>query len=220
MPTQVVTSSTWSSPPFLPEARNVRDDDRRGVVVTDAPSMRDQTSIGHAFGAGLEWALTEAYQRWSSLVYTLAVRKLGHGADAEDVTQQVFVKAWQGRAKFDPERGNLPAWLLGIARHATADALERRMRDTRLAERAAILGEPGDEHVSEADAVTDAMVVAAGMAALNPAQREVVELAFYGGLTHHQIASRLELPLGTVKSHLRRALLKLRDNLEVSDEAH
>jgi RNA polymerase sigma-70 factor (ECF subfamily) len=220
MPMQVVTSSTWLSPPFLFDGGDARHVDRRGVFVSDTTAVLDDRSVGHAFAAGLEWALREAFQRWAPLVHTLAVRKLGDPRDAEDVTQQVFVKAWQGREKFDPDRGNLAAWLVGIARHAAADAIDRRIRDARLAQRAAVLRDPGDEHRSEADAVTDAVVITAGMAELSPPQRNVVELAFYEGLTHHQIADRLGMPLGTVKSHLRRALLKLREHLEVSDAAH
>lgn len=221
MPTQVVTSSTWLSPAFLPDGRSAREVDRRGVVVRDTTAAApDESSVGHAFAAGLEWALSEAYRRWAPIVHTLAVRKLGDHRDAEDVTQQVFVKAWQGREKFDPDRGSLAAWLVGIARHAAADVIDRRMRDARLAERAAILSDPAAPHRSEADSVTDALVITAGMAELSVPQRSVLELAFYEGLTHHQIADQLGMPLGTVKSHLRRALLKLRENLEVSDAAH
>jgi RNA polymerase sigma-70 factor (ECF subfamily) len=187
--------------------------------VTDVAATPGDQEVADAFAVGQEWALAEAYRRWASLVHTLAIRKMHDAAEAEDVTQLVFVRAWQSRERFDPERGKLAAWLVGITRHVAADALDRKVRHARLTERAAILTAPRDEHSSEADSVTDAVVIASGLAELSTDQREVVELAFYEGLTHHQIADRLELPLGTVKSHLRRGLRRLREALEVSDAA-
>jgi RNA polymerase sigma-70 factor (ECF subfamily) len=100
-----------------------------------------------------------------------------------------------------------------------ADAIDRRVRESRLRDRAALLVTSDDQAPAEADAVTDSMVVSAGLAELAPDQRRVVALSFYEGLTHQQIADRLGLPLGTVKSHLRRGLRRLRDSLEVSDAA-
>jgi RNA polymerase sigma factor (sigma-70 family) len=181
----------------------------------------DDAEVSAAFARGEEWALAEAYRRWSPLVHTLALRKLGAAADAEDVTQQVFISAWQGRNRFDAERGVLGAWIVGITRYATADVLRARDRQLRLVERtAATLDPPGDERRAETDVVADALVVDSGMAQLGQPQRQVVELAFFEGLTHDQIARRLEMPLGTVKSHIRRALRRLRDHLEVSDAAY
>ncbi len=220
MPTQAVTRAIWWSPPSLYKGMSVRDVDTRRVAVTDfVARTRDDEDVAKAFVEGSDWALAEAYRRWAPLVHTLAIRKLGDHSDAEDVTQAVFVKAWQGRERFDPTRGNLAAWLVGITRHTALDAIDARMRDARLRERAAILATPRDESPTEADAVADAVVITAGLSELSHPQRHVVELAFYEGLTHHQISERLDVPLGTVKSHLRRGLRKLRDNLEVSDAA-
>lgn len=189
-------------------------------MVGSAATALDDAEVSAAFAQGEDWALAEAYRRWSALVHTLAVRKLGQATDAEDVTQQVFIRAWQGRDRFDPERGMLGAWLVGITRHATADALRARERERRLAERSAILDPTRSEQQAETDVVADAIVVGSGMAQLGQPQRQLVELAFYEGLTHDQIAQRLGMPLGTVKSHIRRALRRLRDHLEVSDAAH
>ena len=179
----------------------------------------DERDLAHAFVRGDGCALAEAYRRWSPLVYTLALRRLGQADEAEDVTQQVFIKAWQGRERFDTDRGALGAWLVGITRHAAADAASARERHRRIAERTALLATPRAAE-GEGELVVDAIVVGAGVAALGEPQRTLVEMAFYEGLTHDQIASRVQMPLGTVKSHIRRALRRLRDQLEVSDAAH
>ena len=166
------------------------------------------------FAAGDGRALAEAYERWSSLVYTLAVRSLGDVGDAEDVTQRTFVSAWEGRAGFRPERGALGAWLTGIARRRIADAHESRRRLRELAERAR-----GDaEAVSEPD-LAERLLVADEIARLDEPAQRIVRLAFYDDLTHAQIAERLDLPLGTVKSHLRRSLQRMRVRLEVTHGA-
>lgn len=169
------------------------------------------------FVAGDEWAIREAYQRWSSLVYTLALRSLGDVTDAEDVTQQTFVAAWNGRAGFDPRIARLPAWLVGISRHRIADAHETRARIRRLHEK---LRAFDDEPTTEEVDLADRLLIADEIARLEPDARSVMRLAFYDDLTHAQIADRLELPLGTVKSHIRRSLYRLKTRLEVTYGAH
>ena len=182
-------------------------------------STLDDSEVAAGFAKGENWALAEAYRRWSPLVHTLSLRALGHPTDAEDVTQQVFIKAWQSRERFDRERGLLPAWLVGITRHAVADKMSARDRDRRLAERTATLAPPPTAYSAESDRIADSIVVHSGVAQLGQPQRQILTLAFYDELTHDQIASRLDLPLGTVKSHIRRSLRRLRDHLEVSDAA-
>jgi RNA polymerase sigma-70 factor (ECF subfamily) len=182
-------------------------------------STLDDSEVAAGFAKGENWALAEAYRRWSPLVHTLSLRALGHPTDAEDVTQQVFIKAWQSRERFDRERGLLPAWLVGITRHAVADKMSARERDRRLAERTATLAPPPTAYSAESDRIADSIVVHSGVAQLGQPQRQILTLAFYEELTHDQIASRLDLPLGTVKSHIRRSLRRLRDHLEVSDAA-
>jgi RNA polymerase sigma factor (sigma-70 family) len=178
----------------------------------------DHVRLVSAFQAGDERALAEAYARWSSLIYTIAVRSLGDPGEAEDVTQMVFIKAWHGRAGYDPTRARLPAWLVGIARHTVADSHEARSRRHRLEH--ALVGEllfrPADEAVDVADRV----MITDELQRLEPVPQRVMQLAFYDDLTHVQIAASLGLPLGTVKSHIRRSLSRLRTRLEANDDTH
>ena len=189
-------------------------------LVNEAPvDERDDAEVSRGFAAGQEWAIREAYHRWSRLIYTVALRACGNAADAEDITQQVFVAAWKSHTTFDPETARLPAWLTGIARHKIADHWAGRSRDDR---RTASL-----EHASETrqtseesiDTITDRVLLADELARLVQPQRKIMELAFYQDLTHVQIASLLGLPLGTVKSHIRRSLERLRASLEVDGAA-
>lgn len=170
-------------------------------------------ALAERFRAGDESALREAYENWSSLVYTLALRSLGDVTDAEDVTQRVFVSAWTGRGSYDPSSA-LPAWLVGITRHRIADMHEARAKVRRLQEELAALAPPAEES-SDPDPA-DRLLIAGEIAKLEPEAQRVIRLAFYDDLTHAQIAERLGLPLGTVKSHIRRSLARLKSSLEVT----
>ncbi|MCJ1700873.1 sigma-70 family RNA polymerase sigma factor [Rathayibacter festucae] len=170
--------------------------------------------LGLRFAAGEESALAEAYSRWSPLVFTLALRSLGDRGDAEDVVQRVFVSAWTGRGSFDPGRAALGAWLVGISRKRIADAHENRSRERRLTA-ALVAVAPVDEGEPAVD-LEERVLVADELARLDPVPRRVMSLAFYDDLTHTEIAERTGLPLGTVKSHIRRSLDRLRSRLEVS----
>jgi len=187
-----------------------------GVTIPGTiPGSDDDALLAAGFVAGDEDSLADAYRRWSPLVYTLAVRSLGDVGDAEDVTQKVFVAAWTGRTSFDPTRNRLSAWLVGITKNKIADTHEARARIRRLQEQLTATSSPGD-WVSPSTDIAETLLVADEIARLEPDAQAIMRLAFYDDLTHNEIASRLELPLGTVKSHIRRSLQRMRTRLEAT----
>ncbi|WP_442815932.1 RNA polymerase sigma factor [Streptomyces sp. NBC_01205] len=169
------------------------------------------------FVAGDERCMEAVYRRWRPLVHSLAQRSLGDEREAEDVTQQVFLAAWNGRRRYRPGPGGLGAWITGITRHKVADALEARTRRNRAAAAAGAApgatDRPGNPPRQESEQVLDRVVILGELARLPFEQQRVLRLAFYADLTQTQIADRTGLPLGTVKSHMRRALHQLRRSL-------
>ncbi|WP_210650119.1 RNA polymerase sigma factor [Nocardioides sp. SYSU D00065] len=191
--------------------------DYGGAVVTGLQenAQDDVVSLATRLVAGDETALETIYDRWSALVHTYALRALGDAHDAEDVTQQVFVSAWRSRHTLNPSPSALPAWLVGIARHKVADVRAARARDAHRVESAAALGEGRDAVVQSADdEVAERLVVRQAVDDLPDPRRTIVLLAFWEGLSHAEIAESVGLPLGTVKSHVRRGLLKIHEQLE------
>ena len=163
---------------------------------------------------GSREALAEAYREWSALVHTLALRSLGNHHDAEDVTQQVFVAAWRSRHTLRPERGSVAGWLVGITRHTVADQHAKRARQARDAAAVAAHAGPDALAAPPDDQLAARLVLHDELGRLGEPRGTVVRMAFIEDLTHEQIAERLDLPLGTVKSHVRRGLTRLRTRLE------
>ncbi|GGR69804.1 sigma-70 family RNA polymerase sigma factor [Streptomyces roseolus] len=176
--------------------------------------------LGEGFAKGDEACLAEAYRRWGALLYTIAARKLGDAEEAKDVTQQVFVGAWNSRSTFDPRRGSLKTWLMGISYKKVADAFDKRSRHLRNIEAAAVEASVPVRHAPVTETLLDHMVLTREMEQLPDQQQLVLRMAFYDDLSQSQIAERTGLPLGTVKSHTRRGLMRLKKRLEVDGEAH
>jgi RNA polymerase sigma-70 factor (ECF subfamily) len=182
----------------------------------------DDAEVAERFRDGDEQALAWAYERWAGQVHGMAVRAFGPGPDAEDVTQQTFISAWTGRDRYSPEQGPLPAWLVGVCRHKIADTWARRDRQRRSAEAAVadVRSRPDAGAVAGPDGlVADRVLLLGELDRLGQPQRGIIELAFFADLTHAQIAARTGIPLGTVKSHIRRTLERLRVRLEVDGAA-
>ena len=175
--------------------------------------------LAERFRAGDESALREAYDRYGRAVLHLATSTLANRSDAEDVTQATFVAAWLGRDTFDPDKGSLIGWLLGIGRRKVIDRLRAAARETRVVETVKQqLPEPAAAG-PDPDTVVDRLVVADELARLPDDQRRMLELAFYDDLTHQQIATVTGVPLGTVKSHIRRGMASLKRRWEVDGAA-
>ena len=175
----------------------------------------DRQELARLFQAGDETALEKLYKQYSGLVFTVALRSLGDTTEAEDVTQKVFTAAWTGRAGYRPERAGLPAWLMGITRNKVVDALQARTKQRTIAtEMAANYNPP-----SEPFEIAERLIIADEISRLDEVPQRVLRMAFYEDLTHMQIAERLQMPPGTVKSHIRRSLIKLKRRLEVWADA-
>jgi RNA polymerase sigma-70 factor (ECF subfamily) len=180
----------------------------------------DDGAVPERLKAGDVEALATVYQRTSPLVFTIALRALSSEADAEDVTQRVYLQAWRSRGAYDPARRPIRAWLVGIARRVVADKIGERSGHTSLEQR---LDEVGRVEQASDDGiawrVADAVVVADGVSRLEQPRRQVLEMSFFQGLTHTQISKMLGMPVGAVKSDIKRGLAELRRQLGASDGA-
>jgi len=208
-----------ATPVWFPTIDGIPQESRARRCPCDTTDVIDSElrALGHRLVAGEEGALEEMFRRWSPLVYSVALRSLPSPADAEDVTQAVFVSAWHSRTSFDPDAGNPPAWLMGITRRRVADHHRSKARQP------PTLALELDYHDSSSpdptiDAINE-LTVTDELNCLGEPAGAIMRLAFYSDLTHQQISERLGIPLGTVKSHIRRSLLKLRDRLEVTHGA-
>jgi RNA polymerase sigma factor (sigma-70 family) len=167
--------------------------------------------LGLAFASG-EADLKQAYDAHGSLIYAICRKALGESSAAE-VTQDVFVSAWKARQQFDPSRGALSAWLVGIAKRRIVDHVRRERRHSdRRAD--AIDDPPAAPQEQDVERVADRVALGHALSRLPERPREVITLAYVEGFTHQEIATRTGLPLGTIKSDIRRGLLTLRDHLE------
>jgi RNA polymerase sigma factor (sigma-70 family) len=180
--------------------------------VTDVRSGEADASLHERLVAGDDDALAEAYDRWSGLVYALAVDITGDRAAAEDVTQDVFGHLWELPEAYDPHRGSLGSWLCLVARSRALDWTSRRTPERHHAAAVATV----DEQADIDETVTwraEATVVREAVRALPAPQREAVLLAFYGGHSYREVANQLSIPVGTANSGLRQGLTALAERL-------
>jgi RNA polymerase sigma-70 factor (ECF subfamily) len=189
-----------------------------GTQLSDKDLMRQ-------VAAQADWALQMLYDRYFRRAFALAYRMLEDATAAEDCVQDVFLKLWQKPDLYNAERGAFSSWILTVVHHRAANDLRTRRR---LAPLPTPFYAPGGEESSSEETLVDPRPpveeqvvlaeeqaqVRAALADLSPAQREVLELAYYGGMTQSEIAAHLGQPLGTVKTRVRSGLKKLRANLE------
>jgi RNA polymerase sigma-70 factor (ECF subfamily) len=177
----------------------------------------DDRELVASFAAGEVEALRELYHRYGGLAYGLALRILGDPGRAEDVVQEAFMRVWTHAGSFDASRGSLRSWLLTSVRHRAIDYLRgraaRERQELELSAEVPSYGQGADpwREVSES---LEREAIRQALASLPPEQRQVLELAYYGGYTQREIAEIVSVSLGTVKGRTRLALEKLSSYLQ------
>jgi RNA polymerase sigma-70 factor (ECF subfamily) len=169
--------------------------------------------LATALSAGREHALGELYDRFGGAVYNLAFRVTGDRGAAEEISLDTFLQIWQQAGRFNAEHGSLQSWLFTIARSRAID----RVRALKAVKRTHADDSTAERHVERPDETAERAerqrLVREAMSGLTPSQRTALELAYFEGLSHSQIAARLGEPLGTVKTRVRQAMIALRRTL-------
>lgn len=180
--------------------------------MTDSPAAADLHLMQRIRGRDKQ-ALTDLYDQYGRMVYGLAVRVLNDdGRLAQEVTQDTFLKAWNQADQWNPEKGKLTTWLLTITRRTAIDLLRREQRRPEISpgEFDDVLGVVGERAVMDDPLWQDGRLLRTLLAQLPGEQRQAIELAFFYEMSHTEVAERLNLPLGTVKTRIRLGLQKLK----------
>lgn len=178
-----------------------------GVASADSNAAPSDLALVTAIRSADQGAMAALYDRYSSIVYAVALRVLQDTGAAEDVLQEIFMQLWRNPQAFDASRGNMPAWLAVIARHRAIDALRRRRPDNDIAD---VIVSVEPDLASEADRSRAMEKVRDALQTMATSQRSALEMAYFEGLTHSEIAEKTGEPLGTIKTRIRTALLSLR----------
>ena len=160
-----------------------------------------------AVKSGDQHAMAELYDRYSSIVYAVALRVLGDTMAAEDVLQEVFLQLWRNPSAFDAARGSLAAWLAVITRNRAIDLLRKRKPMTDIED---VIVSVTPDLANEAERSRAAEKVRGVLGGMPSAQRSALEMAYFQGLSHSEIASKTGEPLGTIKTRIRAGLMTLR----------
>jgi len=172
-----------------------------------APDHRDDAALVARLRAGDQSAMADLYDRYSGVVYGVALRVLANATAAEDVVQEVFLQLWRNPQSFDAERGRLAPWLAVIARNRAIDHLRKRPAEDDISELPISTGVDLESDAARKFAVDKVRGV---LSALPQDQRKALEMAFFEGMTHTEIAGKTGEPLGTIKTRIRTGLLALR----------
>jgi RNA polymerase sigma-70 factor (ECF subfamily) len=186
---------------------------------SSAPKNSASTSdleLLSAMSQGQIKALDILYDRYSRLVYSIAYRILNSSEEAEDITQDVFLTLWR-RNSYDPARGSLSSFLTTLTRSRAIDRLRSKNARLRVVQRlqGIVRSDSGSPSPLEQASIGErSQVIRTALSQLSESERQVLEIAYYEGLSQSEIAERLDIPLGTVKSRSRQGLLKLRQRLQ------
>lgn len=173
----------------------------------DPNAMTSDLALVKAIGSGDQSAMAALYDRYSSIVYSVALRVLQDTGAAEDVLQDIFMQLWRNPGAFDANRGNMAAWLAVIARHRAIDTLRRRRPENSLEDVVVVVE---SDLASATDRARAMDKVRGAIQVMSPPQRSALEMAYFEGLTHVEIAEKTGEPLGTIKTRIRAGLLSLR----------
>jgi RNA polymerase sigma-70 factor (ECF subfamily) len=173
------------------------------------PDSPDATLIAR-IRAGDEDAMAQVYDRYSQIVYSVALRVLGDTGAAEDVMQEIFMQLWRNPQSFDGNRGSLGAWLAVIARHRAIDHLRKRKPETDFED---VIVSVDANLENETDKNIFLAKVRSLLGSMPADQRKALELAFFEGLTHSEVAEKMGEPLGTIKTRIRTGLMAMRKAL-------
>ena len=173
--------------------------------------------LAAALAAGDVDALAQLYDRYGPLAYSVSVRILGDPGKAEDVVQDAFLKLWHSAARFDSHRGSLRTWVITAVRNRSIDYLRGRSAHERQEREIPVETEAdgvGSDPWREVAATIERDVIREALASLPAEQRQTVELAYFGGYSHREIAEMIQVPLSTIKGRMRLALEKLHSYLQ------
>jgi len=190
--------------------RRTRKEEITGLFDAASNVVSSDAMLVAAIRSGDEQAMTQVYDRYSQIVYSVALRVLGDTAAAEDILQEVFMRLWRSPDAFDASRGSLPGWLAVITRNRAIDSLRKRRAETDIAE-VVVSIEPDLTNRTEWSRALEK--IHSALASMPSPQRSALEMAFFEGLTHTEIAARTGEPLGTIKTRIRAGLLTLRKAL-------
>jgi RNA polymerase sigma-70 factor (ECF subfamily) len=178
-----------------------------GVPSAAPNAITSDLALVTAIRSGDQSAMAALYDRYSSIVYAVALRVLQDTGAAEDVLQDIFMQLWRNPGAFDASRGNMPVWLAVIARHRAIDALRRRRPENDIAD---VIVSVEPDFASDADRSRAMEKVRGALNTMPPPQKSALEMAYFEGLTHSEIAEKTGEPLGTIKTRIRTGLLSLR----------
>ena len=182
-----------------------------------APAAADLGDLLKLSARGDEQAFARLYDATATRAYGLAVRVVRDPAQAEEVTQEAFLEIWKTSARFDPARGSAVSWMLTIVHRKAVDRVRSAEASSRRESTYHQHNQPveHDATAEAAQASLEARRVRGALSALTAVQREALELAYFGGYTHTEVASMLDLPVGTAKTRIRDGLIRLRDAMGV-----